>query len=190
MTVPPPSVLAFSRTIGRSPSSWAASAPARPAMPDPRTTTSQASPEVIGSTSLHSSSPVILHPPEGQVPRPRLAPGAYLARKFDHDRRGGRALLPFITGWAKTAAPRPADARERPIGSGPGGLGLSVEKARQGASGGVHGRIRQQALAKARSATSAVDPDGEATISSHGSAPFRRYPKLAVRGIRGDVRFS
>ena len=43
-----------------------------------------------------------------------------------------------------------------------------------------------QALAKARSATSAVDPDGEATVSSHGSAPFRRYPKLAVRGIRGD----
>jgi hypothetical protein len=34
-----------------------------------------------------------------------------------------------------------------------------------------------------RSATSAVDPDGEATVSSHGSAPFRRYPKLAVRGI-------
>ena len=47
-----------------------------------------------------------------------------------------------------------------------------------------------QALAKARSATSAVDPDGDATVSSHGSAPFRRYPKLAVRGIRGDVRFS
>ena len=47
-----------------------------------------------------------------------------------------------------------------------------------------------QALAKARSATSAVDPDGEATVSSRGSAPFRRYPKLAVRGIRGDVRFS
>ena len=40
-----------------------------------------------------------------------------------------------------------------------------------------------------RVATSAVDPDGEATVSSHGSAPFRRYPKLAVRGIRGDVRF-
>jgi hypothetical protein len=37
-----------------------------------------------------------------------------------------------------------------------------------------------QALAKARSATSAVDPDGEATVISHGSAPFRRYPKLAV----------
>src|ERR1700726_1817019 len=34
-----------------------------------------------------------------------------------------------------------------------------------------------------RSATPAVDPDGEATVSSHGSAPFRRYPKLAVRGI-------
>ena len=34
-----------------------------------------------------------------------------------------------------------------------------------------------------RSAKSAVDPDGEATVSSHGSAPFRRYPKLAVRGI-------
>jgi hypothetical protein len=49
---------------------------------------------------------------------------------------------------------------------------------------------RGQALAKARSATSAVDPDGEAIISSHGSAPFRRYPKLAVRGIRGDVRFD
>jgi hypothetical protein len=30
----------------------------------------------------------------------------------------------------------------------------------------------------------------DATVSSHGSAPFRRYPKLAVRGIRGDVRFS
>ena len=43
-----------------------------------------------------------------------------------------------------------------------------------------------QALAKARSATSAVNPDGEATVSSHGSAPFRRYPKLAVRGIRTD----
>ena len=28
-----------------------------------------------------------------------------------------------------------------------------------------------------RSATSAVDPDGEATVSSRGSAPFRRYPK-------------
>ena len=47
-----------------------------------------------------------------------------------------------------------------------------------------------QALAKARSVTSAVDPDGEAIVSSHGSAPFRRYPKLAVRGIGGDVRFS
>jgi hypothetical protein len=30
----------------------------------------------------------------------------------------------------------------------------------------------------------------DATVSSHGSAPFRRDPKLAVCGIRGEVRFS
>jgi hypothetical protein len=56
---------------------------------------------------------------------------------------------------------------------------------------GLHPRFRRgQALAKARSATSAVDPDGETTVSSHGSAPFRRDPKLAVCRIRGEVRFS
>jgi hypothetical protein len=53
---------------------------------------------------------------------------------------------------------------------------------------GLDPRFRRgQALAKARSATSAVDPDGEATISSHGSAPFRRYPKLAVRDPRVEL---
>src|ERR1700680_1755284 len=80
LTVPPPSVLAFSRTIGRSPSSWAASAPARPAMPDPRTTTSQASLEVIGSTSLHPASPGGPSNRDHGWPR-----GGYLARKFEHD---------------------------------------------------------------------------------------------------------
>jgi hypothetical protein len=55
----------------------------------------------------------------------------------------GTAVYPLLgPSIRETAAPRPADARERPIGSGPGGLALSVEKARQGASGGVHGRIR------------------------------------------------
>ena len=66
--VPPPKVLAFSRTTGRKPSSWAASAPARPAMPDPRMTTSQVSLEITESTSIYSteaaeSAPAFVSPP-------------------------------------------------------------------------------------------------------------------------------